>query len=193
MDLVKHLKKLDRANIRLLDKEVKIGKFEKFPTRLICINLDEAQAQTRRSQARKNGNRNKDGSKETYYLLGWNIFITSISGDILTPQQVYQYYSLRWHIEMMFKNWKSHSKLDKILSSCQGRNYVKPEALFYLCMCFMVLIYNPKFNHFQKIILDRYDRLLSPMKFAQLIINNSEILYQRETSTLFEIIRRNCC
>lgn len=193
IDLVGTLKKLDQSNTQVLDKEVKIGKNEKLKVRLVSIKLTEQQAQKRRAQARKNGNRNKKGSKSTSYLLGWNIFITNIDQDQLSVQKVYKFYSLRWHIELIFKNWKSHFRINEIFTSCQGKNYAKPELLFYLCMCFLVLIYNPRFIYFQKLIADSVGRILSPIKFSKLIMNHPEVLFQKESFLMTEIIKKNCC
>lgn len=134
IDLVDTLKKLDRSNTQVLDKEVKIGKNEKLKVRLVSIKLTDQQAQKRRAQARKNGNRNKKGSKSTSYLLGWNIFITNIDQDQLSVQQVYKFYSLRWHIELIFKNWKSHFRIDEIFSSCQGK-IMQNQNYYFIYVC----------------------------------------------------------
>ena len=116
------------------NKEVKIGKNEKLKVRLVSIKLTDQQAQKRRAQARKNGNRNKKGSKSTSYLLGWNIFITNIDQDQLSVQQVYKFYSLRWHIELIFKNWKSHFRIDEIFSSCQGK-IMQNQNYYFIYVC----------------------------------------------------------
>jgi hypothetical protein len=193
IDLVSVLRDLDRKNINTLDVEAKVGSKERMEVRMICNKLTESQAVKRRIQARKNGNRKRSVSKSTYYLLGWNILITNINKEKLAGSEVYKYYSLRWRIELIFKDWKSHFRLDKIFASCQGRNYAKPELLFYLCMSYLILIYNPKFHKFQRRIVERTKRLLSPTKFAKLVINHPEILFHPDTTLLIEILKKNCC
>ncbi|NNE33486.1 MAG: IS4 family transposase [Winogradskyella sp.] len=193
IDLVRVLKRLDKHNMIFLDKTVILGKTEKLEVRLVCVKLSQKEAQRRR---RRPGSRRKGKNRRaatTTYLLGWNIFITNMPKELLTVKQVYNYYSLRWHIEMIFKTWKSHFKLDKIFSSCKGKNYAKPELLFYLCMLFLVLIYNPKFNYFQKVVYGKTGKLLSPMKFAKIVINHMEIIFQKESKDLIRIISKYCC
>lgn len=53
-------------------------------------------------------------SEDREALCGFNIFVTNIPESILTAEQVQQYYSLRWQIEILFKIWKSILEIDKI-------------------------------------------------------------------------------
>ncbi len=43
-----------------------------------------------------------------------NLFITNVSADILSPDQVYNLYRVRWQIELVFKTWKGVLKIDKV-------------------------------------------------------------------------------
>lgn len=46
-------------------------------------------------------------SDTTIELLGTSIYITNIKDEFLSAEQVHEFYSLRWQIEIIFKTWKS--------------------------------------------------------------------------------------
>ncbi len=43
-----------------------------------------------------------------------NAYITNVSSDIITINQVHELYSLRWQIEIIFKVWKSIFKINQV-------------------------------------------------------------------------------
>ena len=61
----------------------------------------------------KKGNKTQvsDFKKE---LARFNIFITNAPEDKLKASTIYEFYRLRWQIELLFKIWKSIFKIDKI-------------------------------------------------------------------------------
>jgi len=195
IDLVKVLKKSDRNQIRRIDRKIKIGTKNKLTVRLVAIKLNEKQAQKRRNHAKKSRGKKKEStiSKAAMYLMSWNIFITNIEEEILTVEQVYELYSIRWHIEIIFKNWKSNFKLDSLINSCRSPNPVKPEILLYLFLSFIVLIYIPKLNHFQQVIFEKHQRHLSPYKFATFLMNNIEFIFEDDQEQILSLLLRFCC
>ncbi|MCT4594466.1 MAG: transposase [Anaeromicrobium sp.] len=46
-------------------------------------------------------------SKNTMKLLGITMYITNVDSSIIPNNKIYEIYSLRWQIEIMFKIWKS--------------------------------------------------------------------------------------
>ena len=62
------------------------------------------------SDAVQNG-KNTTPSKARLQLAGWNIYITNIGADILTPEQITVITRVRWQIELMFKCFKSIGKV----------------------------------------------------------------------------------
>lgn len=192
-NLAKHLKKLDRKRLKSFDQNLKMGAKAKHEVRLVALKLTPAQADQRRTQARKNRHKNVKVSKESAYLLSWNIFVTNINQDELKEEEIYSLYTLRWHIEMIFKNWKSSFKVDQILQSCRGKNPVKPELLLFLCMAFMTIIYIPKLNHYRKIVWHRHKRHLSPFKFATYLTNELESFFEQTDEQNIELLLKFCC
>jgi hypothetical protein len=194
IDVIKYFKKLDRNKIKRLDLKVKIGSKEKLGVRIVAIKLTEKQTQERRRKSvrRRRGDSTRI-SKNAKYLMSWNIFITNIEESILDVEQIYELYSLRWHIEIIFKNWKSNFKIVEIMNSCKGKNPVKPELLLYLCMSFMVMIYIPKLNYYHKLIFEKYQKHLSPYKFATFIANQFELLFSENEDEIINLMLRYCC
>ncbi len=43
-----------------------------------------------------------------------NAYITNVSSNIITMNQVHELYSLRWQIEIIFKVWKSIFKINQV-------------------------------------------------------------------------------
>lgn len=192
-DLVKHLKKLDKKKVKSLDKRFKMGVKEKHEVRLVALKLTAAQADRRRAQARKNRHKNVKVTKQSNYLMSWNIFVTNVKQEVLKEEQIYKLYTLRWHIEMIFKNWKSNFNVDQIVQSCRGKNPVKPELLLFLCMTFMTIIYIPKMNHYRSIIWHRHQRHLSPFKFATYLTSDLAAFFEQTQEQNIELLLKLCC
>ena len=88
--------------------DVYIGQGKKLKTRLILYKLTNEQLRERSQKCKKNAK--KKGIKKsnnTIELLGISMYITNIKQEILSAEQVYEFYSLRWQVEIIFKTWKS--------------------------------------------------------------------------------------
>ncbi|MBD2823076.1 transposase, partial [Xenorhabdus sp. 42] len=46
-------------------------------------------------------------SDRTKKLQGINVYITNIPSEYVSKEAIYDFYSLRWQIEIIFKTWKS--------------------------------------------------------------------------------------
>jgi len=192
INLVKQLKKLDRNKIKRFDTVVKLGSKEKVKVRIVALKLNEKQAAKRRDHAKRSRPKSTL-SKEAIYLMSWNILLTNIESESLTAEQIYELYSLRWHIEIIFKNWKSNFEIDQLIQSSRGSNPVKPELLLYLSLSFMVLIYIPKLNHYHKIIFENHNRHLSPYKFAAFVINHLDLIFDDNQDYTLKLLLQYCC
>lgn len=187
------LRQVERNGLSYFESNYILGRQNKLQCRVICIKLTQAQILKRIRQIKKNGNRNRKPSKKTSYLQTWNILITNIERKDFSGQKIYELYSLRWHIELIFKTWKSYIKLDSIFKSCQGPNRITPEILLYLCLAFIVVIVNPQFKKCQKLIYSKYDKFLSFMKFIKSLMSNQLPLTDNPSSFALEQIYRTCC
>lgn len=191
VDLAQSLKHIESKGLKYFEEVYLIGTNNKLKCRVICTKLSQAQIQKRLKQRKKGKSRNIEMNKKKKYLLSWNILITNIDKQHYDGQKIFQLYSLRWHIELIFKTWKSYFKLDSIFKSCQGPDKVKPEILLYLCLCFIVLIVNPQFKKYQGIIYSKFGKLLSPMKFAKTIVNNLSYFLGQITKLKLELLCKN--
>lgn len=98
---------------RCIDRNVLIGKDSRTKIRLIAMEASEEIAGRRRQKAREQCKRHNP-SKDVLFLMGWTIFITSLTGSEIAVDDFIEFYGLRWKIETIFKTWKSHLNFDKI-------------------------------------------------------------------------------
>ena len=80
---------------------VYIGFHQKQATRLMIYKLTEPE-HTKRLERHK-----KEKRRMPKYASGINLFITNIQEADMKAHEIYQLYSLRWQIEILFKTWKS--------------------------------------------------------------------------------------
>jgi transposase len=89
-------------------KDAYIGNEKKLKTRLILYKLTKNQLDKRTEKCKKNAKKKGiEKSDNTIQLLGISIYITNIEESVLSAEQVHEFYSLRWQIEIIFKTWKS--------------------------------------------------------------------------------------
>jgi len=94
------------------DATVWLGKDKRLPVRLVAVPVPEAVAAERRRKLRANRDRRLRPSAARLALLGWDIFITNVPAAVWPPAIVPAVYGLRWRIEILFKAWKSHFRLE---------------------------------------------------------------------------------
>ena len=93
-------------------KSIRIGKRKQLRVYLIAERLSQAEADKRRRSIRYRAKRKaQTPSKALLRLAGYNLYITNIEEHRLTPKQIGVIASIRWQIELMFKAFKSLSKL----------------------------------------------------------------------------------
>lgn len=95
-----------------LDKDVLVGAKEQLPVRLVALMLPEEEANLRRHRARQN--RHFQPTKKHLLLLGWDLLITNVSRQQMSAKAIAKVYGLRFHIETIFKAWKSHFNLEDL-------------------------------------------------------------------------------
>ena len=109
LDLQNMLRGEENTHIR---KSIRIGKTKQLPAYLIAECLSEAETDKRRRSIRYRAKRKAETpSKTLLRLAGYNLYITNIEADQLTPKHIGSIVGIRWQIELMFKGFKSISKL----------------------------------------------------------------------------------
>ncbi len=126
-----------------LDKDVLIGDKEQLPVRLVALKVREEIANLRRHQARRH-HRSKPTRKHLD-LLSWDLLITNVSRQWLPTRTVAKVYGLRFHIETIFKAWKSHFNLQDVPAGSRAQ----VETLLYARLLLITV--------FQVCFLGRWD------------------------------------
>ena len=111
LDLASFLK---RQRNDIVDIPIQMGQTHQLPCRLIALRADKQTAAERirklKADARK---RKKPVSAERLLLAHWTIMLTNAPQDLLAPLEVYALLRLRWQIELLFKLWKTYSRIDE--------------------------------------------------------------------------------
>jgi len=95
------------------DIPVVLGLQKRLQARLVGFRVPPAVAQERRRKLKKASKRKGQTlSQERLALCEWSLFVTNISSDRLTPEEILVLARLRWQIELLFKLWKSHGHID---------------------------------------------------------------------------------
>ncbi len=103
---------LQTHTLNTLETHITIGKTKRLKARIVALKLSEQETQKRIRDIRYRAKRkNATPSKERLQLAGWNIYITNIGADLLTPEQINAIARIRWQIELMFKCFKSIGKV----------------------------------------------------------------------------------
>ena len=103
--------KAEGENTRIR-RSIRIGKRKQLRGYLIAERLSQAERNKRRRSIRYRAKRKaQTPSKTLLRLAGWNLYITNIEAHRLTPKQIGVIAGIRWQIELMFKGFKSLSKI----------------------------------------------------------------------------------
>jgi len=69
--------------------------------------------------------------------MNWNLFITSVSGAVWSAEVVRDVYRLRWTIEIVFKAWKSHLRLQQL--NIHSESMLRLSVMSRLLFCALTL------------------------------------------------------
>jgi hypothetical protein len=143
--------KMSKQELTQCEKQVLVGKQAQAKLRLVIQIVPE---QVYQERIRKINKKNKeDGwtTSEDYKVrCRFNLFITNVQAEDLSIKEVLILYRLRWQIELMFKNWKSVCKIDKIKPVKYERFACLLFAKLILIMLNMQIICNLQAHYFKK-------------------------------------------
>lgn len=179
IDLLRELRSYGR-----LDRPVLLGAQAQVACRLVALPVPPEVAAQRRRLARANRDRRLNPSSKRLALLGWQIFVTNASAQQLNPKQIAQVYRLRWHIETLFKAWKSHFHLCVIP---QNASAAQVQVLVYARLIYILLFQTVFFPALQWGAWQDSHKLLSFLKTAKLFAHHQAILW----AELFRRIDQN--
>ena len=100
-----------------LDMRVQLGGKQRVEARLLAVPVPAHVANERRRRyrlaARKKGQR---PSARTLALCDWTILVTNIAPELLSIHEALVLQRARWQVELMFRLWKHHGRLDQWLT-----------------------------------------------------------------------------
>jgi hypothetical protein len=125
-----------------LDRPILLGVHERLPVRLIAVGVPQEVLDQRRRRLRDEGRRRSQTvSKTTLALAAWTILVTNVAPEQLSVPEALVLGRVRWQIELVFKLWKQHGRLDAWRSAKPWRVlteiYAKLTALIiqhWLCL-----------------------------------------------------------
>jgi len=193
IDLISFLKKKEQRGIKQVDMPVLLSEKHRIPVRLVAIKLTDEQTQKRRRMSKVQRHKDSLISDKAFYLMSWNLFVTNVKSNVWDVQSVHNVYNLRWHIEMIFKCWKSKFNFNIFFKHCYGRNPVKPEIILLLVLSWFVLVYVPRFNSCAKAIWKSHHRILSPWRFADYMCSQLQFKLPLNIPKAIPLIAYYCC
>ncbi len=113
---------LARQRCDRLDREMWLGEGRRLKGRLLAIRAPEAVAAKRRKDARESArDHGGEAREETLSACGWTVFFTSVPRWLLTLQEAWVMYRVRWQAGLLFKTWKSDGLVDESRSAKPDR------------------------------------------------------------------------
>lgn len=142
IDLLGYLRHHAPAAGDFVDLTVQLGSGQKavarLQTRLVARRLPESAVNSRLRKAHEEEKRlSKKFSASHLALMGWEIYLTSLSGNQASVAKVAALYRLRWRIETIFKALKSYTPGMKLASHCSNHNHVQVLVIGWLCLVVM--------------------------------------------------------
>lgn len=100
-----------------VDVPVLMGALQRIPVRLLAIRVTQEVASERRrklkAEARRKG---QAASKARLELADWTILVTNVPAELLSLKEALVLARARWQIELLFKLWKEHGRIDECRS-----------------------------------------------------------------------------
>jgi Transposase DDE domain len=101
-----------------IELAVQLGAKQRLPVRLIAQRVPSAVAATRRRRLKRAAKvRGKAASAQALAWADWTLLITNVPPERLKPTEALILAACRWQIELLFKLWKSHARLDESRSA----------------------------------------------------------------------------
>jgi hypothetical protein len=126
-----------------VDHPVTLGSSQRLPARLLAVPVPQAVADGRRRKLREALRRQGyTVSKARLALAGWTLLVTNASAALISLTEALVLYRVRWQIELLFKLWKQHGRIDEWRTTKPWRSvcelYAKLLAMVLQHWCLLV-------------------------------------------------------
>ncbi len=104
---------LEAASTGKIECSVQIGAAQRLPVRLLAVRVPQEVADQRRRKVRAEArSRGETPSHIRLDFAQWTILVTNVHPNKLTLSEAMVLVRVRWQIELLFKLWKTHGKID---------------------------------------------------------------------------------
>lgn len=170
--------------------DIYIGNTKKNRTkcRLILTKLTEECKLKKELRNKNPKDRSSKLIEENKWWLDLNCYMTNVPKEVLSKKKIYETYSLRWQVEIMFKIWKSLFKIHEVKKAGLERI----ECFIYGRLIMLLLTSSIVFTS-RKIAYSTTDKELSEIKSFGVVQQYSNELYRnifKGRVILYEIFRR---
>jgi hypothetical protein len=177
-----------------VDVTAVVGQDGHLRCRLIAVRCPEQVRQRRlrklEEKARKQGRAVSARRRE---MCGWLVLITDLAAEQLTIDEAWVLYRARWQIELLFKLWKSHGRLDKSRGERADRVLceLRAKLLAMLLKHWLVLLAGPWLDGRAALTkIRQLKRLLIPLAVALRTLEALEDILAKIRARLARVRRR---
>jgi hypothetical protein len=164
---------------------------EQVASRLVAYRVPESVVNERRRSAKKNAKKKGSTPSQAHLvLLAWNLFITNVPRTIWQTETVGKVYPIRWHVELIFKSWKSYLHVASI------KTKKADTTLWYLYGRMLLILLNyalcPQMRHTLWLKKKRELSLLKLVRHFQALADRwMQVIFQSELA-LRRFLTRAC-
>lgn len=146
-----------------IDRLLEVGTLHSAQLRLVAFRNSKEKATSLRKKVREDYRKQgRTPPKKRLLFCDWTTLITNLSSEQLSAENVIQIYRCRWHIEIFFRDAKSHLRLD--LSSSKNRYRFEAQLLAVLLLASILYFIHGRFNFYaqkQELSLDKFIKRFS--------------------------------
>ncbi len=103
-----------KASPDQIDLPILLGTTKRLPVRLLAARVPQEVADQRRRKLRQDArNEGETPSQVRLAFADWTILVTNVPEDKLSLGEALVLLRVRWQVELLFKLWKSHGKVDE--------------------------------------------------------------------------------
>lgn len=170
-------------------QDVYVGSKDKLPTRIVVYRCTEEQKQKRlRDRAIREKKKGITYTERTKLLQGITVYMTNIPTEWVPKEKIYDLYSLRWQIELLFKIWKSWFQIHR----CKSIKQERLECHLYGQLISILLCSSTMFK-MRELLLRKKQKELSEYKAMYIIKDYFSLFYQalhKNTQELSKVLLR---
>lgn len=177
-------KLLEKQMGKALDLELYLGKNKVLKCRVVAIPVPDNVKNERIRKAKKDRNKSANHSKEYYKRLGYTIYVTNVSNQVWSVEDVNNAYKSRWYIETLFKGWKSSLKMKTNIPK-RYANKTTVDFFIYANILMINVLILPIFIYTNNIESEKSNKYISIIKIFSYVFNNMTLIIQANSIVHF--------